>query len=96
MAHAIFLATGLLSCWGFLPRVFIILEFCLRRLTSVTCHAYYNYLVLSNAHERSFLVSSFLNIVIAYFSKGCQVKSEYYYTNHQPVTEQDENELVST
>ena len=44
---AVFLAIGVSSCREFVH------EF-LRRLTSVTCHAYYNYLVLSNACERSF------------------------------------------
>ena len=64
---AVFLAIGVSSCREFVH------EF-LRRLTSVTCHAYYNYLVLSNACERSFLclsVNSFLNIVI-FFSKNAK------------------------
>ena len=42
----------------------------------------------------AWLVNSFLNIVIVYFSKGCQVKHEY--TNHQPMAEQDGKEIVST
>ena len=47
-----------------------------------------------NVHDFHFayLVNSFLNIVI--FFKGCQVKSEH--TNHQPMTEQDGKELLST
>ena len=64
---AVFLAIGVSSCREFVH------EF-LRRLTSVTCHAYYNYLVLSNACERSFLCLSckqFLNIVI-FFSKNAK------------------------
>ena len=86
---AVFLAIGVSSCREFVH------EF-LRRLTSVTCHAYYNYLVLSklvNVVFFAYLVNSFLNIVIFFF-KECQVKSEY--NNHQLMMQQDGKEFIST
>ena len=86
---AVFLAIGISSCREFVH------EF-LRRLTSVTCHAYYNYLVLSNACERSFLCLSCKQFSEHrnFFFKECQVKSEY--NNHQLMMQQDRKEFIST
>ena len=74
---------------GLCPRISIISKFCPRQLTSVTCHAYYNYLVLCNAYQRSFPCLSckqFSEHNCLLLFKASQVKSEYYY---QPTTEQD-------
>ena len=86
---AVFLAIGVSSCREFVH------EF-LRRLTSVTCHAYYNYLVLSNACERSFLCLSCKQFSEHrnFFFKECQVKSEY--NNHQLMMQQDGKKFIST